>query len=104
PSCLSRHPTSPLFPYTTLFRSPFVVDAGRLGGILESGVLLVVEQSYEAVDDNRQICESVVVVIASRAAFRVDLRIKSRACCDILDRNSTRLNSSHLGISYAVFC
>src|ERR1035438_10589624 len=29
---------------------------------------------------------------------------KDALCCVILDRKSTRLNSSHLGISYAVFC
>src|SRR5205814_4751683 len=29
---------------------------------------------------------------------------KSKACSGWLDRKSTRLNSSHLGISYAVFC
>src|SRR5262245_63025597 len=29
---------------------------------------------------------------------------KTGLCIDLLDRKSTRLNSSHLGISYAVFC
>src|SRR5947199_8283267 len=39
----------------------------------------------------------------SRSAPVMNLRINSRTCA-IQDRKSTRLNSSHLGISYAVFC
>src|SRR5437899_3414948 len=34
----------------------------------------------------------------------VDDRLRRRGLLDELDRKSTRLNSSHLGISYAVFC
>src|SRR5256885_13189005 len=72
---IRRPPRSTLFPYTTLFRSRVIVDGG-----------LIVE-----VHDIQR---------AVRADARVDrAEPKVRA-----DRKSTRLNSSHLVISYAVFC
>src|SRR5258705_7054628 len=40
----------------------------------------------------------------AQAARRGALTIPAPSRCDGLDRKSTRLNSSHLGISYAVFC
>src|SRR5256885_7979580 len=66
---IRRPPRSPLFPYTTLFRS--------LAGLL----LLMAEPMKTA---------------GSHAGFR--------ATGTYQDRKSTRLNSSHLVISYAVFC
>src|SRR5256885_9326998 len=73
---IRRPPRSTLFPYTTLFRSPI---KGRNLEVGMKGELL----------DGR--------VNAAVALFRIDQ--KNRA-----DRKSTRLNSSHLVISYAVFC
>src|ERR1039458_8535345 len=35
---------------------------------------------------------------------RLDFSVKRSAFSNVIDRKSTRLNSSHLGISYAVFC
>src|SRR3989442_11775416 len=65
---IRRPPRSTLFPYTTLFRSPFhELEAARSGA------------------DRR---------------FAECRRVDSRR----LDRKSTRLNSSHVRISYAVFC
>src|SRR5690625_5338282 len=71
-----RPPTSTLFPYTTLFRSHLVPDLGVLGG--EHPVVLGGEVQ-EAVHGGP--------VLGRRP-----------------DRKSTRLNSSHVAISYAVFC
>src|SRR5258705_948632 len=71
---IRRPPRSTLFPYTTLFRSFLVALQRALHGAGRVVVLLA--------DD-----------------VRVDL-----AAVRIEDRKSTRLNSSHLGISYAVFC
>src|SRR3712207_8143181 len=84
---IRRPPRSTLFPYTTLFRSQAVVDVRD--GV---GVALVarvrVDEAHRAGavegDERDQV---------------VELR---RA--DLLDRKSTRLNSSHANISYAVFC
>src|SRR5262245_63150492 len=75
-------PRSPLFPYTTLFRSG--EQFGQLGGG-------VGHEAHRKLLDRR---------LALRAAGPVVLE----ALEIDRDRKSTRLNSSHLGISYAVFC
>src|SRR5690242_21521854 len=77
-----RPPRSTLFPYTTLFRSrdPFQ----RLIDTEVAGVRLVAQR----VDDPD------VEILQRRQAFGRELQ----------DRKSTRLNSSHMSISYAVFC
>src|SRR2546422_10201572 len=62
---IRRPPRSTLFPYTTLFRSPYFAQLGNAGAVALSG-----NDVYFAP----------------------------------LDRKSTRLNSSHGYISYAVFC
>src|SRR2546430_7128650 len=84
---IRRPPRSTLFPYTTLFRSR--AGGGRLaGGRPESGVLL------------HDLSESAAV-----AAPRLrDVPHAVAAGARPQDRKSTRLNSSHSQISYAVFC
>src|SRR5437899_7592410 len=74
---IRRPPRSTLFPYTTLFRSYRVVLLDR-----------------EARPVFRRTCGR-----GGRPGFRGD-----RLGIEHGDRKSTRLNSSHLGISYAVFC
>src|SRR5205814_8803873 len=76
---IPRPPRSTLFPYTTLFRS----QDGRAFGLAGA---------YER--------------IIGRVYFAVNPEnIHNRQIVDLdRDRKSTRLNSSHLGISYAVFC
>src|SRR5689334_24309301 len=96
---IRRPPRSTLFPYTTLFRStellPFTLD-----------------------DFQRRACEALsnghgVLVCAPTGAgktvvgeFAVHLALASGGKCFYTtpDRKSTRLNSSHSSISYAVFC
>src|SRR5258707_10799917 len=91
---IRRPPRSTLFPYTTLFRSRVLVDKGL------------------AVDADRQrhICRA-----AAQPAPQQPPR-GSACLCEAqpvggpheargaTDRKSTRLNSSHANISYAVFC
>src|SRR5258707_1569456 len=72
---IRRPPRSTLFPYTTLFRS--------LGPAERSGPLSQ-------------------LILATRA-FGVLHELLSRGLAHV-DRKSTRLNSSHANISYAVFC
>src|SRR3712207_7008044 len=79
-----RPPRSPLFPYTTLFRS----DDGRP----------VELPDRRARGTARRVLLDREVPIGQRG----DLRQVRDA--DDLDRKSTRLNSSHANISYAVFC
>src|SRR2546426_8491733 len=81
---IRRPPRSTLFPYTTLFRSHAVMGA-RAG---------------EAKQVERRLCRIVEQVTRqSVARLLADYRAGGHA-----DRKSTRLNSSHLVISYAVFC
>src|SRR5689334_23858064 len=86
---LRRPPRSTLFPYTTLFRSQAGVELGlRLAGRLHGlGVEL-----RELLVDLREVDGLLVTVV-------FDELLEAG-----LDRKSTRLNSSHSSISYAVFC
>src|SRR3712207_8390935 len=88
---IRRPPRSTLFPYTTLFRSR-QPETGRIA----------------AVGSVREGLEQLVLTAGSHArALVADLQqdeIAFRAARDVEDRKSTRLNSSHANISYAVFC
>src|SRR5689334_24361428 len=78
---IRRPPRSTLFPYTTLFRSErHVVDRRRVEGLDDGFLAHVAEQ--------RDLLALALRHFAVGAA----------------DRKSTRLNSSHSSISYAVFC
>src|SRR3712207_8556563 len=87
---IRRPPRSTLFPYTTLFRSDHGVDeATRL-----------VVRRREAHDARAApIIELDLHVAQGHEAAAHDGRHPA-----VLDRKSTRLNSSHANISYAVFC
>src|SRR5256885_9895845 len=87
---IRRPPRSTLFPYTTLFRSALPLAAD---GVLERVLDLGAVESAIAGRDH---------VLAARSLQAVDQR--SFCLVPALDRKSTRLNSSHLVISYAVFC
>src|SRR5688500_19706070 len=92
---LRQAPLTTLFPSTTLFRSGQDGD-GRLRGRHRADV--EAERTGDAVDlglGDARVQES--------AAARV-LRLAAPERADIGDRKSTRLNSSHLVTSYAVFC
>src|SRR3712207_7402169 len=86
---IRRPPRSTLFPYTTLFRS--------LCGVAE---LLVPE---DGADPLRPLGEAVHVADRCPLQLLVNRR-RSGTHADSKDRKSTRLNSSHANISYAVFC
>src|SRR5689334_24596132 len=84
---LRRPPSSTLFPYTTLFRSLLAGRelAGDIGG------------------DERLVLR----LLAGIGVAGVDHQPRRQAGLDQFarrDRKSTRLNSSHSSISYAVFC
>src|SRR5258707_2885007 len=84
---IRRPPRSTLFPYTTLFRSPrvnFWLSTGNIGK----------ERASELVGRVRH-------TIYSRYLYP---QCKHGAHESLRDRKSTRLNSSHANISYAVFC
>src|SRR3989442_3886560 len=77
---IRRPPRSTLFPYTTLFRSTLLLAA----------IALVAPASYHH--------------LAGGEAAAREGSLSSEVSCVLLDRKSTRLNSSHVRISYAVFC
>src|SRR5256885_12297530 len=81
---IRRPPRSTLFPYTTLFRS-LAVRMNKGLGMPHGDVAAVLQDGFGLRVHRSTIC---------RAVERVARR----------DRKSTRLNSSHLVISYAVFC
>src|SRR5437899_7253964 len=80
---ITRPPRSTLFPYTTLFRS-WAERAVREAVSLSASEALKMKVIDLVADDVPDLLR----------------RLDGRK----LDRKSTRLNSSHLGISYAVFC
>src|SRR3712207_8446543 len=88
---IRRPPRSTLFPYTTLFRSPGPAKRGRGHAGEKAGV-------------------GTYIVLTLTAAlflfpFYFSLVAGSHPPADLYeDRKSTRLNSSHANISYAVFC
>src|SRR3712207_7784782 len=91
---IRRPPRSTLFPYTTLFRSV----VGFTGG------------SIPEVKVNRLLLNNTEVVGAGWGAYVMSkpdvVRETGDAIAEMIarDRKSTRLNSSHANISYAVFC
>src|SRR5690349_22225732 len=95
---IRRPPGSTLFPYTTLFRSsPAVVDqlAAWKRGSTHSRHVDRPLWSVTRTDTGRD-------TLAGAEVRRI--RHHNRLRRDRADRKSTRLNSSHVEISYAVFC
>src|SRR5256885_4374194 len=91
---IRRPPRSTLFPYTTLFRSPDPLPAfARLVGAAYPGEELDAEVG--------PVVDEALAEALEPGWFRdrIAARLAARR-----DRKSTRLNSSHLVISYAVFC
>src|SRR3712207_8611034 len=92
---IRRPPRSTLFPYTTLFRSyPFHPLHGQQLRVHRRARLLHGEYIY---------CELSDGTIGGFPAWMADASMV-QCVSEGADRKSTRLNSSHANISYAVFC
>src|SRR5690606_41620407 len=94
-------PTSTLFPYTTLFRSKRMQSnlPKVLHPLAGKPMLAHVLDNARALDPKR------IIVVVGHGAERVKQAFSGQADIEfVLDRKSTRLNSSHVKISYAVFC
>src|SRR3712207_8655765 len=89
---IRRPPRSTLFPYTTLFRSHPPVLRHRQQHVEHLGGLEVLRRIAEQVVNRRT------------APLQVTLELRATRTDLVRDRKSTRLNSSHANISYAVFC
>src|SRR5256885_10592871 len=83
---IRRPPRSTLFPYTTLFRSN---SAEQLQGNIVACWVVGKQVQTRGHGDGLGVCEPGLEVGRAKQS---------------IDRKSTRLNSSHLVISYAVFC
>src|SRR3712207_7062048 len=92
---IRRPPRSTLFPYTTLFRSVYVPEVRKVekhltkvipAPVSKTDVQTQVQKEYKNVVKREEVHKEEVVPVHST------------------DRKSTRLNSSHANISYAVFC
>src|SRR3712207_7217366 len=95
---IRRPPRSTLFPYTTLFRS--VVEGGPLDPA-EAAAVVDRYSTGPAELGGASIGARELVVVSIAGANRDPAVFPDP---DALDRKSTRLNSSHANISYAVFC
>src|SRR5256885_11656042 len=95
---IRRPPRSTLFPYTTLFRSThaaiFSPNASAFYDTYSNTAAPQRQDLYRA-DGSR-----IAAINENRVAELADYHFSPME----LDRKSTRLNSSHLVISYAVFC
>src|SRR3712207_8280579 len=88
---IRRPPRSALFPYTTLFRSEPVVDGEARRRGARGDAELAIDRAQVMVDRAGADVEALGDLGVGQARGHQD-------------RKSTRLNSSHANISYAVFC
>src|SRR3712207_8040795 len=90
---IRRPPRSTLFPYTTLFRSPLEREDRQVRG-------------HGAGADEHALRQEAAgeLVLGQPVGDEGPVRLHRRVVRDVEDRKSTRLNSSHANISYAVFC
>src|SRR5256885_7948458 len=101
---IRRPPRSTLFPYTTLFRSEEALQIR----LLEEGHLPI---ARAPVDLKALVRDAAATLepTARRKRFQLSTAVDGEPIASVdgklvRDRKSTRLNSSHLVISYAVFC
>src|SRR5256885_9938331 len=95
---IRRPPRSTLFPYTTLFRS-LMASIGFFAKLYADARLTARTEAAQAVharDDQVQRVEPSHAIVV--------VTLNDGTILHVRDRKSTRLNSSHLVISYAVFC
>src|SRR3712207_8467890 len=101
---IRRPPRSTLFPYTTLFRSEDRLRGHGAGGraeetlVIRQGLVVGpgVAQGFGELEASLQL---------GPLALGFDLAVELDGSLVVVeDRKSTRLNSSHANISYAVFC
>src|SRR3712207_7647582 len=89
---IRRPPRSTLFPYTTLFRSMF---GARAGFFDSADIRVAADGSLLVMCGTHSHGQAHATTFAQVVAEKIGVP---------LDRKSTRLNSSHANISYAVFC
>src|SRR3712207_8288489 len=91
---IRRPPRSTLFPYTTLFRSDRLVASYERDDAVEH---VAAADEFDGIRDQVSADEGRLHALGPHGHAVAD-------CDGVEDRKSTRLNSSHANISYAVFC
>src|SRR3712207_7236065 len=94
---IRRPPRSTLFPYTTLFRSGCGDDGGSERLTIDDVEARLTDAGYTVERIPKH--HGIYVQIREDGSF-----YRPDEILDVEDRKSTRLNSSHANISYAVFC
>src|SRR5258705_4364954 len=97
---IRQPPRSTLFPYTTLFRSIANIDNKGFSERMTTAPVSPIGQKFYVPTRD-------AVAVATPTTLGVDplrVQLPENEEDRHRDRKSTRLNSSHLGISYAVFC
>src|SRR5688572_32682190 len=101
---MSRRPPRPtLFPYTTLFRSPANIPDGGPFGLGDNYLLLTAfggsgsGSKLSAINPSEWAGDYIATITSA-----ITISVNNMGASE--DRKSTRLNSSHSQISYAVFC
>src|SRR5687768_18098785 len=92
---IRRPPRSTLFPYTTLFRSTLAGNWTGNEDLAGRGLRIITDKGKGGIVQSQLWKE---LELNSRDGSRLAISLEKR------DRKSTRLNSSHGYISYAVFC
>src|SRR3712207_7393545 len=91
---IRRPPRSTLFPYTTLFRSQDLIAGNER--FVEGRSIHTALSSITKLKEFAKVGQSPKAIVLCCS--------DSRTPAELIDRKSTRLNSSHANISYAVFC
>src|SRR5699024_12610155 len=87
-------PSSTLFPYTTLFRSPINVSSAACAWHAANSMLFLSAKILFTMEEKQ-------ITLQIDGHF---ITVPEGSTILEADRKSTRLNSSHVSISYAVFC
>src|SRR3712207_6971602 len=98
---IRRPPRSTLFPYTTLFRSRFALTVGQIEPRKNLARLI---RSLLRASESPGVEDLMLVHAGPTGWLTDDVDEIMRSASAQRDRKSTRLNSSHANISYAVFC
>src|SRR5690606_41840328 len=99
-SVLLPPPPSALRPYTTLFRSHYGLGRERQ----DEFAVRSLTRAMHAIDSGAFDAEVTPVTVKQRKGEHVVRHDEQPHKASLEDRKSTRLNSSHVKISYAVFC
>src|SRR3712207_7985408 len=97
---IRRPPRSTLFPYTTLFRSGVRVAHNLVSSNILDYIELSQDYSIAEISSPKEWHGKTLKELDMRSQYGINVMALKRN----KDRKSTRLNSSHANISYAVFC